>query len=114
MSPKFFFTGNYQQRLAEIEDFVFESSDHSVEAVEKFIESQGDALAFVAQNPNTPAIHPQTGDQSWIFGDGRYRIFFKIVNNGPEMMIYLTHIIDNRRANLDIYPNNSLPTYEVE
>lgn len=113
MSPKFFLSENYLQALGEIEDFVFESSE-SISAVEKFLEAHDSALKFVAQNPNTPAIHPQTGEQSWIFGDGRYRIFFKVVTQVNETRIYLIHLIDNRQANLDIYPNNSLPTYEIE
>jgi plasmid stabilization system protein ParE len=114
VSIKFYLSENYQRALSEIEDFVFESSDNTVSAVENFIDAHDKALEFVAQNPNTPAVHPQTGDQSWIFGDGRYRIFFQVVSQGKETIIYFTHIIDNRRANLDFYPGNSLPTYEIE
>ncbi len=114
MSTKFYFSENYRQVLSEIEDFVFESANNSNIAVEKFLEAHDEALEFVVQNPNTPSVHPQTGDQSWIFGDGRYRIFFKVIIDGKNIKIYLTHIMDNRRANLDIYPANSLPTYEIE
>ncbi len=102
------FQKNNLKALTEIEDFVFESSDNSVIAVEKFLDAHDGAMDFVAQNSNTAAIHPQTGDQSWIFGDGRYRIFLKVVTQNTGMIIYLTHIIDNRKANLDIYPSNSL------
>lgn len=113
MAPKFLLTENYRNALSEIEDFIYESSE-SVAVVEKLLISHDKALEFVGQNPNTPAIHPQAGDQSWIFEDGRYRIFFKVAADEKEVKIYLTHIIDNRRSNLDIYPNNSLPTYEIE
>jgi hypothetical protein len=49
-----------------------------------------------------------------MFSDGRYRLFFKVINNQDDIKIYFTHIIDNRQANLEVYPNNSLPTYYEE
>ena len=69
---------------------------------------------FLEQNPKTPAVHPVTGDQSWNFGDGRYRLFFKAVEKNSELTIYLIHLIDNREANIDVYPGNNIPTYDEE
>lgn len=110
---KFYFSKNYEKSLSTIEDFIFESTQN-IELIEKFLDEHDDTLNFIAQNPLTPAIHPSTGDQSWIFSDGRYRIFFKVINAQKETKVYLTHIIDNRQANLEIYPNNRLPTYYEE
>ena len=66
------------------------------------------------QNPKTAAIHPITGDQSWPVGNGRYRIFFICKFNQSQHDIYLTDIIDNKELNQNIYPNNSIPTYDED
>ena len=110
---KFYFSKNYEKSLSTIEDFIFESTQ-SLEQLESFLNEHDEILDFIAQNPTTPAIHPTTGDQSWIFGDGRYRLFFKAVEGKENLKIYLIHIIDNRQANLEVYPNNTLPTYYEE
>ena len=110
---KILLTEAYEARLREIEDFIFESSG-SLEAVGKFLDEHDRALVFLAQNPETPAPHPATGDQSWVFSDGRYRLFFTVVSQTKESTIYLTHLIDNRQANLDVYPNNSMPTFDED
>lgn len=100
----------YQKRLEEIEDFIWESSGKNILALEAFLNSHDSILEFLKQNPKTPAPHSQTGDQSWLFGDGRYRLFFKF--NGED--IILLDLIDNRMSNLKIYPNNVLPTYDED
>lgn len=107
---KVFLTPVYENRLREIEDFIFTSTDKNILYVEKFLEEHDQVLEFLKENPNTPAPHPQTGDQSWPFGNGRYRLFFKIVGSS----IYLLDIIDNRMSNQKIYPNNRLPTYNED
>jgi hypothetical protein len=106
-------TDAYERELTRIEDFIFSAAD-DVSVVEGFIALHDDALAFIAANPKTPAVHPATGDQSWIFGNGRYRVFFKIVGEGRKATLFMTHIIDNREANLSVYPGNSLPTYTID
>ncbi len=100
----------YQIRMGEIEDFIWESSGKSILAMEAFLSSHDNILEFLKQNPTTPAYHPKTGDQSWPFSDGRYRLFFKF--NGKD--IELLDLIDNRMSNLKIYPNNVLPTYNED
>ncbi len=100
----------YQRRLGEIEDFIWESSGKSILALEVFLSSHDNILEFLKQNPTTPANHPQTGDQSWPFSDGRYRLFFKF--NGED--IELLDLIDNRMSNLKIYINNVLPTFNED
>lgn len=103
-------TKNYEQRLNEIEDFIYESSSKNISEIERFLSAHERVLEFLKENPNTPAPHLQTGDQSWPFGDGRYRIFFKFSRN----KIYLLDLIDNRMINLRVYPNNSFPTYNED
>ena len=103
-------TDTYDIRLSEIEDFIFESSHEDITQIEKFINDHDRVLEFLKENSNTPAPHPQTGDQSWPFGEGRYRLFFKV--SGSK--IFLLDLIDNRMSNLKIYPNNKLPTYNEE
>ena len=110
---RFIFTKNYSAALERIEDYIFLSTG-TIEGVEKFLVEHDKALKFIEQNPNAPAIHHVTGDQSWIFADGRYRFFFKAVKKDGDLTIYLTHIIDNREANLDVYPSNTIPTYGEE
>ena len=100
----------YQRRLGEIEDFIWVSSGKNILAMEAFLTSHDNILEFLKQNPTTPSPHPQTGDQSWPFSDGRYRLFFKF--NGKD--IELLDLIDNLMSNLKIYPNNVLPTYNED
>lgn len=111
---RFVFTENYHAALERIEDHIFSSNDGSIELVERFLDEHDKALQFIQQNPDTPAIHPVTGDQSWVFGDGRYRIFFKAVQNRTDLVVYLIHLIDNRESNVEIHPGNKIPTYDEE
>ena len=89
-------------------------SSGSLKQVEQFLDAHDDALKLIDANPKTAAIHPITGDQSWVFGDGRYRFFFRAVEKSVGVEIYLIHIIDNRRLNRDVYPENTIPTYEED
>jgi hypothetical protein len=104
---------NYEAALARIEDYVFDATD-SIDAVERFTHEHEKALQFICENPKTPAVHPVTGDQSWNFGDGRYRMFFRCIGDDKDMILFLTHIIDNKEINPDVYPNNKIPTYDEE
>jgi hypothetical protein len=108
--PKIFITNAYQKRLGEIEDFIWESSGKNFLAINAFLTAHDQALEFLKENPTTPALHPNVGDQSWPFGDGRYRLFFKYINNKIELI----DLIDNRMSNLKIYPNNVLPSYDED
>ena len=108
--PKIIITEAYQKRLTEIEDFTWETSERSIAVLDAFLSAHDSVLKFLKGNPTTPASHPQTGDQSWPFGDGRYRLFFKY--DGKNIL--LLDLIDNRMSNLTIYPNNTLPTYAEE
>ena len=69
-------TSPYLEKLSEIEDFVWESTQGNIVALDYFLTALDNILEFLKVNPTTPAPHPQTGDQSWPFGDGRYRLFF--------------------------------------
>lgn len=105
-----FLTPAYEKRLSEIEDFIFESSNRNITFLEKFLTEHDRIIDFIKENPSTPPNHPQTGDQSWPFGEGRYRLFFKISRN----KVYLLDLIDNRMSNLRIYPGNVLPTFDED
>ena len=107
---KFIFSNNYNKNLERIEDYILESSE-SINAVSEFLDQHDKVMQFIEQNPTTAAAHPTTGDQSWIFGDGRYRIFFKCSSRKLDLTIYLIHIIDNKELNKSIYPANKIPTY---
>ncbi|MCX6109376.1 MAG: hypothetical protein NTZ90_07210 [Proteobacteria bacterium] len=111
MTTRIVLTDAYNDALSRIEDFIFGVAE-DMAALENFWRFHDDALRFIADNPKTPAAHPATGDQSWPFGDGRYRVFFKHV--AAQSVVYMTHIIDNRQVNLEIYPGNSLPTYDAD
>ncbi len=82
-----------------------------MDSVSRFLDEHDRALEFVARNPNASPVHPEAGDQTWLFSEGRYRIFFKIVGGEEDLLIFLTHLIDNREANLPIYPGNKMPTF---
>ena len=110
---KIILTDAYEHSLEQIEDFIFASS-HDVESVELFLKDHDKVLQFLLENPETPAVHPVTGDQSWVFGEGRYRVFFRVILSGRTSGIYMLHIIDNRAANRSVYPGNSIPTYEID
>ena len=58
--------------MRKIEDQIFESNVEDLKFVEEFLIEHDRALQFIEANPETPAIHPITGDQSWPFADGRY------------------------------------------
>lgn len=110
---RFFFTENYNSALERIEDHIF-STTQSLDQVSRFLDEHDQVLLFIESNPNTPTMHSLTGDQTWLFGDGRYRIFFKTALRKDGIHIYLTHLIDNRQANIDFYPDNKIPTYDEE
>jgi len=111
MAIRFFFTESYNRTLESLEDFILESTGE-ISQVEAFLKEHDRVLTFIEHNPRTPAIHPVTGDQSWVFGEGRYRVFFVSTLSTPgEGTGFLTHIIDNRQVNLAVCPENSLPTY---
>ena len=69
--------------------------------MDAFLTAHDTTLEFLKQNPTTPAPHLQTGDQSWPFADGRYRIFFKF--NGKVI-----DIKDYEEKNLDIFSRKIL------
>lgn len=108
--PKLIITSPYQKKLSEIEDFIWDSSDRNLAVLDAFLTTHDDVLEFLKEHPLTPASHPHTGDQSWPFGDGRYRLFFKY--DGKNIL--LLDLIDNRMSNLKVYPNNKLPTYNED
>jgi hypothetical protein len=109
--PKIIFTPTYEESLSGIEDFIYRSSQDQ-DALEAFADEHDRVLTFISENPTTPAVHPATGDQSWPFGEGRYRLFFKYLSRGKEKLIYLIHLIDNRQANIAIYPGNKMPNFD--
>lgn len=110
---KFIFSKNYNKQLEHIENYIFESTEN-IGNVNEFLDQHDKVLLFIEQNPKTAAVHPTTGDQSWPFGNGRYRVFFKCVFNQSELAVYLTDLIDNKELNPNIYPGNSIPTYDEE
>lgn len=105
-------TDDYVASLLDIQAFIYEQTN-SLEEVKKFHAEHDRVKDFIRQNPGTPAPHPTTGNQSWPFGNGRYRLFFKVVK-AKESVIYLLDVIDNRMLNEKVYPNNSMPTYEID
>ncbi len=112
MSVEIKFSKLYEEQLQIVEDFIYSSPNKNISLVEKFIDEHENVLLFIKENSNTPAIHPITGDQSWPFANGRYRLFFKAIkNNSGNVTIFMLSLIDNRMSNLSIYPGNSLPTY---
>lgn len=108
---KFVISKNYEINLSRIEDYIY-SSTKTLVSVKTFLEAHDRALLFLSENPNVPAIHPETNEQSWNFGNGRYRLFFKRVEDQGDIIVYLIHLIDNKEVNLDVYPNNKIPTFD--
>ena len=83
---RFFFSENYNATLERIEDHILATTD-SLDFVNQFLDSHDAVLQFIANHPGTPAVHPVTGDQTWVFGDGRYRIFFKTALHESELHV---------------------------
>jgi hypothetical protein len=110
VNPRILFSDTYLRRLELVEDFIWESSGKSVSAVETFLVEHDRVLGFLKLNSAIPSSHPQTGDRSWPFGNGRYRLFYIFLKGN----ILLLDLIDNRMCNLNIYPSNKFPTYEEE
>ncbi|MBC75102.1 MAG: hypothetical protein CME64_03730 [Halobacteriovoraceae bacterium] len=106
-------TKAYVERLLEIQNFIYEQTE-SIELVQKFHDEHDRVKEFIKQNPTTPAPHPSTGDQSWPFSNGRYRVFMKTVIKEEQTIVYLLDLIDNRMLNHRVYPDNSIPTYNIE
>ena len=113
MPNQIFFTDQYEKQLQKIENFILESTE-SLDQVSSFLDEHDKVLNFLLENPETAAVHPSTGDQSWPFADGRYRVFFKGQSREAFVDLYMIVIIDNRQANFKIYPGNSLRTYYEE
>ncbi len=110
---KFVLSDNYNKNLERIEDYILESSE-SIDSVSYFLDQHDKVLQFIEQNPTTASPHPITGDQTWVFDEGRYRIFFKCNGSGATLIINLLHIIDNKELNQSIYPGNKIPTYDED
>ena len=110
---QFIFSENYNNQLERIEDYILETTD-SIDKVSEFLDQHDQVLRFIEQSPTTAAVHPTTGDQSWVFGEGRYRVFFRCVDLKNNLMIYLVHIIDNKELNNKVYPENKIPTYNED
>ena len=108
---RFLFSQRYKRNIERIEDHLFKTTE-SVRVVSQFLNMHDAALAFLAENPSIGAVQPEAGEQSWAFCNGRYRVFYFTKSHKKELTIYLTHIIDNKELNQDIYPTNSIPTYE--
>jgi hypothetical protein len=100
-------TETYLLRLTEFENYIFESSGQNIKKVESFLEEHDRVLNFIIENPNIPGIYENTGEKSWPFQNGRYRIFFVIITEN----IYLLDLVDNKMSNMQIYPFNSIETY---
>ncbi len=109
---KFILTDQYNSSLERIEDHILTTAD--ISHVEKFLDEHDRLLKFIEQNPATAAVHPLTGDQTWVFASGRYRVFYKAVDISATLTIFMTDIIDNRELNKKIYPANSIPTYDED
>ncbi len=110
MATKIFFSNTYEKQLCAIEDFIINSTD-SIDLVEQFLDEHDKILDFLKDNPLTAATHPTTGDRSWPFANGRYRLFYVVKNVDSQTSLYLLDIIDNRQANLKVYPGNSIRSY---
>ena len=110
---QFIFSENYNIQLERIEDYILQVAE-SIDKVSEFLDQHDQVLRFIEQNPTTAAAHPTTGDQSWIFDKGRYRIFYKCIDSKNSLIIYLIHIIDNKELNKNIYPENKFPTYDED
>lgn len=54
--PKIIISDTYHKRLTEMEDFVFESSEESLAAVDFFLTEHDRVLDFIKSNPTTPAL----------------------------------------------------------
>jgi hypothetical protein len=104
---------SYLSDLEEILDFL-DKQDKDGAALFWFADELEAVLEFIKTNPTKPGVHPVTGDQSWPFGKGHYRIFFKCTQAPEATRLYLIHVIDNRRANLRVYPSNRLPTHDAD
>lgn len=72
-------TKKYLETLSGIEDFIFEQTS-SIKELEKFHEDHDRVKEFIKQNPQTPAPHPSTGDQSWPFSNGRTGFFSRLLS----------------------------------
>lgn len=96
-------TDGFEKELRRIEDFIFNVRGEITD-VEKFLDELQAITIFIRSNPNTPSIDPKTGDHSWPFGDGKYRIFYTVLDD----TVFLTDIIANKAANLDRYPEHKI------
>lgn len=62
--PDIKFSTAYGNKLTEIENFIWTSTLENFDSVQEFLTDHDNVLDFLKENPNTPAIHPKTGDQS--------------------------------------------------
>jgi hypothetical protein len=109
-----FLTSAYKKRLTEIEDYIF-SIRNLISDVEAFDQEHRLILDFLSKNPNAPALHFLTGDRSWPSHTGRYRVFFNLTSDlNKNHVIYMTDIIDNKQANLALFPSHEIPTFHEE
>lgn len=107
-------TVQFDEDLERIEDHIYKSTE-SVPQVGKFLDAMDEAVAWIESNFDTPKAE-SSGDRSWPFfrdskGKFRYRIAYILDKNKD---IILKRVIDNREANLDLFPVHKLDTYDSD
>ena len=109
-------SAQFEKSLSQIEDFIF-SQRQRVEDVERFLDQIEHVTEFVRNNPKTPALDPKTGDRSWPFGEGDYRLYFANQETNDEVIVLLSDVDASKAANLDRYPEHEIlpeDTFETD
>ena len=85
--------------------------------LEKFLNQFSSVIEFIRLNPFTPSTDHKTGDRTWPFNDGKYRLFYSVIERKEHIEVLLTDIDANQAANLDRFPEHQISdedTFDTE
>ena len=100
-------TPSFEIALNLIENFIF-NTRKELSDLDKFLDQLSTVIEFIRNNPTTPNAEEKTGDRTWPFGEGKFRIFYLVSNTTDGIEVLLTDIDANKAANLDRFPDHKI------
>lgn len=120
MAIIFEFTDSFEVARTIIEDHLFHSvlsfnqdEGLAISSVESFNNSINRLCDILEQMHQTTKATDLAGEKSFPIHGGRYRVFYKIVENDlSKLKIIFTDIDDNKQSNLDRFPQHKIITFD--
>ena len=91
------------------------SAEIALRSVEQFANAVDRLMDTLEQMYQTPNPKDSNGEKSFPIREGRYRVFYKVINRSDgDFDITFFDIDDNRQSNLDRFPAHQVITFECD